>query len=121
MTEVRFQPEPTFEAPVHIHVPGKGEQPMLWTFKYRDVDEVVAFQKKWARPIDKAAPAGKKPKARDREFDGIAYIMDLACGWQLEEEFSRENLETFFKHYPTSVGKVVAVYFAELSGVRLKN
>lgn len=121
MTEVRFQPEPTFQAPVKIHVPGEGEKEMRWTYKFRDVDEVAAFHRKWTLPFAETNPGKKKPKANKKEFDSLGYVMDMACGWELDEEFNRANLETFFRNYPTAAKKVVATYFEELAGARLKN
>ncbi|HEY0684765.1 MAG TPA: phage tail assembly chaperone [Steroidobacter sp.] len=113
MTEVRLQPEPTFEAPVKIHVPGKGELEMNWTFRYRNAEEVLKFQRKWT--------GGEGSRKKTDDFDSIGYIMDMAAGWELTEEFNKKNVETFFRNYPTSATKVVSTYFEELAGARRKN
>lgn len=100
-----LQPAPTFEAPVPIPVPGKGDVDIVFTFKYRDADEAKAFAK----------------REKEKKRPDVDYIMQLASGWNLDEEFNKKNLAILFKNYPSAPLKISTVYFAELAGVRRKN
>lgn len=117
MTQVRLQPEPTFEAPVSIHVPGKGELEMRWTFKYRNEEQLKKLRVKWFGDDAAKAPEGETAE----KFDTIGYVMDIASGWELAEAFTRKNLEIFFRNYNGTQLKVSAAYYEELAGARRKN
>lgn len=132
MTEVRFQPEPTFEAPVPIYVPGKGDLQLRWTFKYRDSSEVGSFVRDWLHVPERGETKSKSSKRRTEAQDStkpmpkvttdpIGYVMAFAVGWELDEEFSKENLSAFFLRYPQAALDVARIYYAELSGARRKN
>jgi hypothetical protein len=117
MTDLKLTPEPTFEAPVKVHVPGKGEVEMTWTFKYRDADEMAALCEK----MQAKGRAAEKSKKRATRADLIAATLDIASGWSLEEAFTEKNLDTFFLHYPKSFIDIQAAYFEEYKGARRKN
>lgn len=105
MAKLTLDPDPTFQAPVPIHVPGKGPIDVTFTFRYRDTDEVKKLNKECAE---------KKPSDVD-------FILKLASGWELDEEFDKKNLAILFKKYPGAATLISAVYFAELIGARRKN
>lgn len=111
MTTVPFDPEPTFESPVSIHVPGKGKLDLRWTFKFRNADEAHKLAAKWTKST------GKGPK----KDDVIGQVLEIACAWEIAEEFTRKNLEHFFRNYPLAPLDVIDTYFRELAGARRKN
>ena len=122
---VMLQPEPTFEAPVEIHVPGKGATPMTWTFRHLKASEIEKIQKKWGvsdveTAAAKAADSKKDAKAA-KSFDPVAYLMEFAGGWELKEDFSKRNVEVFFDYYPAAWLETLRVYWSERVGARRKN
>jgi hypothetical protein len=62
MTDLKLTPEPTFEAPVKVHVPGKGEVEMTWTFKYRDADEMAALCEKMQAKVERPKSRRSEPR-----------------------------------------------------------
>lgn len=124
-TTVFLQPDPTFDCPVEIHVPGKGPASMTWTFRHLKASEIEKIQKKWGvsdveAAVVKAADSKKDAKA-SKTFDPIAYLMEFAHGWELKEDFTKKNIELFFDFYPTAWVKTLEVYWAERVGARRKN
>lgn len=102
--QLRLQAEPTFEAKVPIHVPGKGPVDMSWTFKHRDRKELDQFL------------AGESQGLED-----VAYILAIASGWGLTEPFNAENIGIFLGEYHAAARAIANKYLHELSGVKEKN
>lgn len=103
-SKFQLTPEPTFVAPVNIHVPGGKPHPVKFTFKFRTPDEYREF-------LD-AVKEGK---------DDVATIKEVVTGWDLPQPFDDENIATLVK---TRFGVVEAVFLAysrELIGAREKN
>jgi len=101
--KLKFIPDPTFQCPVNIPVPGKEEVPVVFTFKYRTRDESARYRE----------------EARD--YNDVQVIMSLAEGWELDEEFNEANVEALCNTYPSMGLRVLTTYFAELMGARQKN
>ena len=103
MAKLTFTTAPTFAMKVAIPVPGKKPADVEFTFKGRNRDEFQAY-------LD--ATAGK---------EDIDALMDTITGWELENEFSREEVELMMLFYPASPRAIIQRYISELSGVRVGN
>lgn len=102
MARLKLNPDPTFKLKVRVPVPG-GDAEVTFTFKYRDREVMKA----WTEQTAKMAEADA--------------LMDIAEGWDLADEFSRENVETLCRNYPGAAYAAVFAYCKELVGVREKN
>ena len=103
MAKLNFTTAPTFALKVAIPVPGKKAVDVEFTFKGRNREEFQSY-------LD--AAAGK---------EDIDALMDTITGWELENEFSREEVERMMLFYPASPRAIIQRYISELSGVRLGN
>lgn len=103
MAKITLTPSPTFKAKAPIHVPGGRKAEIEFKFKYRDTDEFKEFME---------SLEGQKD---------IEIIMDIACGWDLDEAFDEKNVELMIKKYIGSARSVLSTYVDELTGARAKN
>lgn len=103
MARLKLNPEPTFKAKVGIPVPGSRPAEVLFTFKHRTRDDVIA----WAEG--------------SREQNDVESVLDCVVGWDLDDEFNAENVERLCNNYPGSGLTIVAAYLDELRGARAKN
>jgi len=102
---LKLTADSTFNAKVAIPVPGKDAVDVGFDFKHRTKDELKAFL------ADK-----KVAKSSDAE-----YVMELATGWELTDEFNVKNVAVFLQHYHRAASAIRDKYFAELADIRLKN
>ncbi|WEY17677.1 putative tape measure chaperone [Vibrio phage Vc1] len=56
-----------------------------------------------------------------REQDDIEFILAIATGWDLEDEFNIENVSDLVKTYPAAVLALMGNYMKALAGQRVKN
>lgn len=103
MAKLKLNPEPTFKAKVGIPVPGSRPAEVLFTFKHRTRDEVLA----WVEG--------------SRDATDVDSVLDVVVGWELEDEFNRENVERLCNNYPGSGLVIISAYLDELRGARVKN
>ena len=103
MAKLNFTTAPTFAMKVAIPVPGKKAVDVEFTFKGRNREEFREY-------LD--AAAGK---------EDIDALMDTITGWELENEFSREEVERMMLFYPASPRAIIQRYISDLSGVRVGN
>ena len=103
MAKLNFTTAPTFTLKVAIPVPGKKPADVEFTFKGRNRDEFQAY-------LD--ASSSK---------EDVDALMDTVTGWELENEFCREEVERMMLFYPASPRAIIQRYISELSGVRLGN
>lgn len=103
MAKLKLNPEPTFKAKVGIPVPGSRPAEVLFTFKHRTRDEVLAWME------------------GSRDATDVESVLDVVVGWELEDEFNRENVERLCNNYPGSGLVIVSAYLDELRGARVKN
>ena len=96
--------EPTFKSTVKIPVPGKAPHPVEFTFKHHDQEAFKAF--------------GAKLKDYERDTDAV---MDIACGWDLEEPWDRGNVEKLVTRYLGSARAIIDRFASENSGAALGN
>ena len=103
---LKLTPNPTFTAPVEIHVPGSGKIKVPFVFVYKDKDEYKAF-------TDEAA-TGKK-----EELD---ILLEIVKGWEnCDIPYSPEAFATLLKKYHGSGPAIFSAYVNELTGARLGN
>lgn len=99
MAKVKFSldPNPTFKAAVQIPVPGEGFAPVIFTFKHRDRKDFTEL--------------AETMEARDP----IELLMDIACGWELDDPFDSEHLTKMTNRYMGAFRAVLDAYFSELT------
>lgn len=95
--------DPTFSATAQIPVPGAGTAPVKMTYKYRDREAFKEF-------IDVLKDA------EDSEM-----ILDIACGWDLDEAFDRANVEKLVAKFIGAPAAILSTYISEQTGARAKN
>lgn len=102
-SKLKLQPNPTFKCKVEIPVPGGESVPAVFEFKHYSVSGVEEFWKE----------AAGKP-----DLDIAA---SLVVGWDLEDEFSADNLQTLLNNYPGSAAALINAHTAELFRARQGN
>lgn len=103
MGKLTLAVEPTFVAPVAIPVPGDKPVPVKFTFKWRNADELEAWAKDNAKKTD------------------AELVLSMCSGWELDDEWTAENIEALCKKYQQAGAALVQAYAAELRGARAKN
>lgn len=103
MAKLTLTPNPTFSAKVGISVPGKGKVPTEFTFKHMSRKEVLA----WVEA--------------SKDKSDVDCVMDIATGWELDDPFTRENVEALCDTYMSAGAEIVSAWMAELRGAQLKN
>ena len=91
---LKLQQEPTFEAPVQIHRPGRKPETIQIEFKALRKDEIEALSKKLMdRPL----------AAED--------IVGIVADWkEVDAPFSAESLADLEQNYPFSIAAIWAAY-----------
>jgi len=98
-----LNPSPTFKAAVSIPVPGGRAVDIEFTFKHRTREEFKEFM-----------------DSMDSREDADL-LMDVVCGWDLDDPFNTENIEKLTQNYLGSGHAIVEKYINELTRVRVKN
>ena len=107
MAKFKLQPAPTFTAPVDIPVPGDGFSKVVFTFKYRDREQMKAFLARLSDPDSKMS---------DQEL-----IEEMCSGWELIDPFTRESIDTLVLNYIQATSAIVDTYLEEHTKARAKN
>jgi Phage tail assembly chaperone len=106
MAKFKLVPDPIFKRKVAIPLPGDGKAGEVeFVFKFRGRDELSAFYKRMADP------------GQDR----IASVMEMAVGWDLEDEFNAENVKVLDETFIGALEKVVEAYWEEHTKAIEKN
>ena len=103
MAKLSLVANPTFHAKVCIPVAGGDPVEVVFSFKHRTKDELDEFI---------------KTRADKPDLDSF---MEMIVGWNLEEEFNTENVETLLQNYVGTALATYRVYIDELIGARVKN
>ena len=103
MAKLSLTASPTFVATVQIPIPGKRAIGVEFTFKGRTKSEFTNFLE---------TATGR---------DDADVLMDIISGWELEDEFSRENVERLMESYPGSSRVIIEKYVQEVTGARVGN
>lgn len=103
MAKLSLTQDPTFKSSVAIPIPGKRAVSVEFTFKGRTRDEFREY-------LD--AMSGR---------EDLDVLMDTLCGWELEDQFSRENVDRLMQSYPGAGKAILERYIGEISGARVGN
>ncbi|GGA05586.1 phage tail assembly chaperone [Dyella caseinilytica] len=103
MAKLKLNPAPTFTAQVKIPVPGGESDPVTFTFKHRKRTDTIDWLKTTSTKED------------------YVIVQDMAAGWDLDDEFTPDNIATLCDNYPGAGGAILDAYLAELRGARAKN
>ncbi|AZS78593.1 hypothetical protein ELS24_09145 [Achromobacter spanius] len=105
MAKLKFtlNPAPTFKRKVGLPVPGNGFVDVEFTFKHRTKEEFKDFLEKLEGRED------------------VEILLDVVCGWELDDAFDAGNIERMVEGYVGSARAVVGAYIDELSKARLGN
>lgn len=101
--KITLAPLPDFKLPVKFTMPDGNEGSILFTVRHLKAKEVQAMYE-------------SENIVTDSEF-----IMKLATGWDLEEEFNEENAKTLVEFYPGAALALTGSYLSALAGQRVKN
>lgn len=101
--KLKLVAEPTFKALVNIPVAGCDAVPVMFVFKHRTKDELDEFIKTRADKSDSES------------------FLGMVSGWDLEDEFTPENVETLLQNHIGTALATFRVYVDELVGARVKN
>lgn len=96
-TKFTLEPNPTFKAQVKIPVAGEGFSPVEFIFKYRNREQFKEF-------VD--GMADRQP---------VELLLDIACGWALDDPFDAEHLAKLNDNYLGAFQAVLDTYFNELT------
>jgi len=97
---LKLNADPTFRAAVPISVPGTREpEKVHFTFRHQKKDELKQFL------------------ATAKEMKDEDYVLAVAMGWELSEEFNRENVQRLLQNYHGAAQAIAATYVFELSGL----
>ncbi len=103
---LKLTPNPTFTAPVEIHVPGSEKIKVPFVFAYKDKDEYKAFTE--------SAAEGTKGE--------LEILLEIVLGWEnCDAKFSPEAFAFLLKKYHGAGTAIFAAYVNELTGARLGN
>ena len=97
---------PTFVEEVELTVPGQAKTgTMKVTYNYKTNPQLNEFVLR---------------TTKEKTTVGDA-LMELMVGWNLPEEFNKENLEIFMDNYPQAGMELYQAYFLLVRGTRVKN
>lgn len=103
MAKLSLNPNPTFQASVDMPLHGGGVSAVLFTFKHKSRTEFLAWRENLA---------GK------RDADVIA---DLVTAWDLDDEYTPENVDRLLEGYGGASQAIVAAYVSEILQAKRKN
>ncbi len=100
----KIDPNPTFNAPVSVHVPGQGSGSFIAEFVFLD---------KEARKDYVEGLPGKS---------NLEALAEIVVGWSdMDVPFSQANLEKLLNKYDTAAAGFFKAFFEELTGAAAKN
>jgi hypothetical protein len=103
MTKLKLKPAPTFKAKVAIPVPGAEATEVEFTFKHRTRDELKAFTDSMG------------------EREDLDQVLAMVEGWELSDEFNRENVAQLVANYFAAPRAIFFAYLEELTQAKEKN
>ena len=101
--KITLKPLPDFKLPVTFNMPDGEQGEIVFTVRHIKAKEVQALYE-------------SSEVVSDADF-----IMKLATGWDLEEEFNAENAAELVSLYPGAALALTGSYLSALAGQRVKN
>ena len=103
MAKLKLVANPTFKAKVAVPVAGGPDVPVEFVFKHRTKTALDAW-------------IGSRADKGDAES-----FMEMIEGWDLEDVFSRESVDTLLENYIGTALATYRVYVDELVKAKVKN
>jgi len=105
MSNIKFKivPNPTFKAQASIPIPGADPEKVGFTYKHRTRKEFKAYMESMTEGDGK---------------DDVDLVMDTVTGWELTDEFNRENVTTLLENYHGAARAIVDTYIDEQGALR---
>lgn len=103
MAKLALQPNPTFKAKVSIPIPGAKAEPVEFTFRNRNREDLTA----WLETLE-----GKSTEEA---------VLEIASGWDLEDAFDAANVKLLLCNYIGAWTAIYDKYLGELVKAREKN
>jgi len=103
MAKLSLKANPTFSAKVGIPKHGSTPVEIQFTFKHRTSKDFSD----WLKSLD-----GK---------DKAEAVLEMAEGWELEDEFSTDNIRVLLSNYMGAFQAILDTYMKELTQARLGN
>ena len=103
MAKLKLVAAPTFSADVGVPIAGGELSTVRMTFRHRTKTQLQEFV-----------------ESRGGKSDADSF-MEMVTGWDLEEPFSRESVDTLLENYGGAGLAAFKVYITELVGARLGN
>jgi hypothetical protein len=123
MAKLTLNGNPTFKAKVGIPVPGSEPVDVEFEFKHKTRTEFAAYISAARLPedapevtIDNLETVTAESIKRDAKR-----IMEIAVGWELDDPFTTESVESFINKYDGSSPEIMATYGRELQQAKRKN
>lgn len=105
MSKFKIKPVDDFKLPVSFTQPNGEEAKVVFTVKHKRAKEIGNLFKL----DDENRPSDEK------------FIMDIATGWDLEEEFTADVMRDAVEFFPGMVIEFTRSYLQALAGNRAKN
>lgn len=121
-TQFRLNPNPTFNASVPIPVPGDDVQDLVFAFKHMNRVKFAEFLKS----LDQAGEnkvdqdTTKEPAEIGLDSD-VKFILEMASGWELKDEFNAENIRTLLSNYFGASKAIIQTFIDALTVAKAKN
>lgn len=111
MAKLKLVAAPTFKAKVGVPVAGGEKVEVVMEFKHRTRDQ-------WDEWVAIARSKENDPVSAEADLNKF---LEYVVGWDLEEEFNRENAALLLQNYYGSGMAAMRVYAEELWSNKLKN
>lgn len=109
-------PNATFKKDVTIPRAGAEDGVLTFTFKHRTRNQLEALENTLREATKKQTEAGDLGNA-----PMVAFVTEIAEGWALPDEFTRENVLILLENYPRAFDSIAMTYTRELMALREKN
>lgn len=123
----KLVPGGTFKHKVEIPMAGTDElQKLEFVFKRLNTDELKDVQKNFQTRVEELDEQYKTTALSATERDEILrpymveYVLAVAEGWELKDEFGAENLAVLLVNYPRAFEAISIQYQRELWSIRQK-
>jgi hypothetical protein len=103
MAKLKLVANPTFIAKVGIPIAGADAADVVFTFTHRTKTQLDEFV-----------------RSRSEKAD-VDSVMEMTSGWDLEDPFTRENVETLLENYIGAAIAIFRVYVDQLVKAKLGN
>lgn len=95
--------KPTFKKKVSLPIPGAQPEKVEFVFHHKTSDELSEYL---------MTMVGR---------DIVECLLDILAGWDLEDEFSADNVKKLHQQFPSCWSPINEAYLDELAGIRRKN